>query len=790
MNKLLLLSLIICASLNLNAQRKLRKQENQMRALFTDKARYSHELHSAILPYYAFFYRDEIYQNRLKEAKFDVKRLEDLTYAGFEQVNDNEFIVYFFVKLTYTNHKNDYFLDNDINQFDWLHAPFSSGIGKKEVLGFFNNRYVIMNNEVEGQLDILFSIKYQRIKRRKKGKFGKYDFVLNNQDMIVEGGVFSGPKRQFEIVKDLRILSETNTGKFKDSDENAKYSFVTYNYTKRYNSSIDFPALFNHDNSKNENLWDFVLDGKLSFVSSRGDTLLSANYDMGIPMGVVYERHKQTNLLLMQMQYFNRGDSIFAIRSEEKNGKIIETNYLVEFQELNTFNNNPIGYYRHGYTSTRSRSGVMESKFYYRFSNIVCPCFEYFENGALKSEYSQAIHEFDSYDNEEIHLIGNYKLYNKDGGLIETGVLDSQRKKQGDVLIYRNDGSLESKVNHTKGLRNGILYSYYKDGKLKSTIEYKNGQLIKQIDAFDNKGKQTLFNGEGTYYVYFDDEKSIDFIGRYKNGVREGLCEWFYSNGSRYLAIEHQNGERWSIVESNNKWGKSYGTLKNGNGYYYRYNDNGGLRDVFLYKNGKIAYEDKLDAQGKSTYFEKEKNTILQEIQSQYGCYFQNSIVAQDAAKTVVTIDWRKPRRDLLYTDKSKAIVINGNLVSFYYPNGNLFGKGQFNPDPVGEWVIYHPDGSIKSNVFFNEKSEIIKEYYYLDNQIIFQREKNLSGGERIKAYYLDNRQLLFDQNYDGNVDIYWENGRKHLTIEARNNQFKTGAIYDKQGKLEFYSSF
>jgi antitoxin component YwqK of YwqJK toxin-antitoxin module len=220
----------------------------------------------------------------------------------------------------------------------------------------------------------------------------------------------------------------------------------------------------------------------------------------------------------------------------------------------NWITNNPYGPAEFYYPN-----GNIEHKGQYNINGRMAGIWTYyFENGKIKSEQN--------YDNGNVN--GICKFY------YETGIL-----KEKDIYI--------------NGKINGAVEFYHPNGKLLGKAKYTDGVYIAPEDYFDENGNKILSNGSGRYMTY-NVKGKIEYQCNYLNYCRSGKAEWFYDNGQleesaiyKYSESQKPEGLRWEILSSFDRFGnaREKGTLKNGNGTWLNYAENGNKTET-EYVNG------------------------------------------------------------------------------------------------------------------------------------------------------------------------------------------------------------
>lgn len=187
-------------------------------------------------------------------------------------------------------------------------------------------------------------------------------------------------------------------------------------------------------------------------------------------------------------------------------------------------------------------------------------CTWYYDNGNLKEQ--------SNYNNGQ--LSGNYQFYFQNGGIKEKG-------------------------NRINGKTEGMVEYYFPNGKLLGRVKFANNNILSPEVFYDETGKTILSNGSGTF-ISLNNLGTVEFKCNYLNNCRDGKAEWYYENGQlsqaaiyKYSDADKPFGLRWEVLEVNDKNGNPMdkGTLKDGNGTWISYDDQG-KATVNEYVNGRI----------------------------------------------------------------------------------------------------------------------------------------------------------------------------------------------------------
>lgn len=158
--------------------------------------------------------------------------------------------------------------------------------------------------------------------------------------------------------------------------------------------------------------------------------------------------------------------------------------------------------------------------------------------------------------------------YDTDGNLTEISYLKDGLKDSTSTLYYPT-GEVKAIGTFREGRAEGMIKSFYKDGTSQSDCHYKNGR-------------------KDSVQVYYYPNGEISYIGLMLNGKREGTHVYKHENGKIWQEIIFRNDLPWTVLTNYDPDGKAVpmGTLKDGNGTLYIYEENGKLKAVEEYKKG------------------------------------------------------------------------------------------------------------------------------------------------------------------------------------------------------------
>jgi YD repeat-containing protein len=311
----------------------------------------------------------------------------------------------------------------------------------------------------------------------------------------------------------------------------------------------------------------------------------------------------------------------------------------------------------------------------------------------------------------------------------------------------------------------GTVFSYHENGQIKSKEIYKDGLKSGVNEYFYSNGQvkqiSNFFEGvlqDGQHTQYFKDGK-VAKTWKLLNGKLEGVEEIFYENGQLETRENYLLGELEGVYEQYNEDGSLNvtGTIKEGletNYKLYSYYDNG---DIWILISGE---KDK----NKNEY--KKIEYFYENGKHEYFCNYKN--------------------------EKKHG------LCEEFYENGQIKETATYKEDiPDGILAEYKEDGTKKfSETYDNGKLNGSFEYYR-DGELFFAgeyktdvnnpRRSNFTGG--YTRYYkngqLQEKATVKNGLLHGPREFFHENGNRHTT-----NFYKNGLydglynFYDYQGRL------
>lgn len=292
----------------------------------------------------------------------------------------------------------------------------------------------------------------------------------------------------------------------------------------------------------------------------------------------------------------------------------------------------------------------------------------------------------------------------------------------------------------------GISSFYTSAGKLHYTLEYKNGKPVSLVNSYDLKGDPmdggTLKNGTGTVKLYHPITGNLIYQATFKNGLKEGLSEDFFSDGKKHTSRSFRND---TAI-----------------GNYVEYYHSGAVAEK--------GYMDMFQVSGTMTSFYpggKQKESVRYEngVQLNYTEHDENGFLVNETALTegryIGTKYYYTPEGKLLSKGQMFNQLKHGNY-EYFYETGKRKTLEVYSNDTLLSETIWNESGTLSvENVYKNgKKNGICKEYY-------------ITGNIRVEQMYVDDVE-------EGMYRSYFNNGQVYNV-----GQFKDGEL---SGELKFYS--
>lgn len=208
---------------------------------------------------------------------------------------------------------------------------------------------------------------------------------------------------------------------------------------------------------------------------------------------------------------------------------------------------------------------------------------KYYPTGNVKSEISY----------EDNHPFGSYKVFYPNGEVEEEGMWLANRNT-GSFIRYYESGQVAQKFNfNSAGKRQGMQEYYFENGKLQMQVELENGIVHGVMKTFYYDGspreEKRMTNGE------LEEGSLVTHKSRYDSKYIESIPELPREEIKPKMADQPNLAEFKSsgtnTLYNINKQVTQVGKFNKGRlweGKWYRYDENGLLRRVEVYKGGRF----------------------------------------------------------------------------------------------------------------------------------------------------------------------------------------------------------
>lgn len=213
-----------------------------------------------------------------------------------------------------------------------------------------------------------------------------------------------------------------------------------------------------------------------------------------------------------------------------------------------------------GVWKTYYPNGSLKSEITYENSRTNGPYTLYYENGKIEEKGNWA----------RTKNTGNFKRYYPNGELAQDFIFTETGKRSGKQTYYYANGNLRLEGNWIEGQENGEMREYYENGDLMEVKNFNNGELDKSsIQTYAAKTPQ-----KDALEKQLDEGKNLNVKAEKDENPNQGGFD-----GNGYKKLYNKNHQ---IVKDGTF--KDYRLM---DGKYYKYDDNGILIQIMVFKNGK-----------------------------------------------------------------------------------------------------------------------------------------------------------------------------------------------------------
>jgi antitoxin component YwqK of YwqJK toxin-antitoxin module len=132
--------------------------------------------------------------------------------------------------------------------------------------------------------------------------------------------------------------------------------------------------------------------------------------------------------------------------------------------------------------------------------------------------------------------IGEWVFYHVNEKIEQKGVYDKKGKAQGVWKWFYESGNLLREENYKNNLVDGVMTEYCDSGKVITKGEFVDGQKegpwMLELQGYREEGSYKDGNRDGEWKHYFTDNGKLRFVGKFIDGVPDGIHTFYYSNGN------------------------------------------------------------------------------------------------------------------------------------------------------------------------------------------------------------------------------------------------------------------
>lgn len=132
--------------------------------------------------------------------------------------------------------------------------------------------------------------------------------------------------------------------------------------------------------------------------------------------------------------------------------------------------------------------------------------------------------------------IGEWVFYHPNGKVEQKGTYDKKGKAQGSWKWFYESGNILLEENYRNGLVDGMMTEYSDSGKVITKGEYidglKEGEWMLELQGYREEGIYKADKREGEWKHYYTENGKLRFIGKFIDGVPDGIHTFYYLSGN------------------------------------------------------------------------------------------------------------------------------------------------------------------------------------------------------------------------------------------------------------------
>ncbi|UII26410.1 toxin-antitoxin system YwqK family antitoxin [Fulvivirga maritima] len=347
-------------------------------------------------------------------------------------------------------------------------------------------------------------------------------------------------------------------------------------------------------------------------------------------------------------------------------------------------------------------------------------------------------------------LNGNWSYYYENGNVSHSGEYQDG-VQSGNWLFYDELSNLILICNYEKGLLHGSYIKYHYNGNVSDSGQYKNGRMendwavYSEAGALLKSGQMKRDKPYGAWKAYYDNGNLLSQENYNKEGMLDGKATYYYANGEIMQEVVY-HGDSMEFI---NYWDpKGQQLVKDGNGQFIQYYDDGNVNQKGLVKNGykvglwEVFYQDgtkmqelefvRPDLSKINQLFNDKGEQIVKDGEGDLR-YFptdEGALSSGHITKGLKDGKWEIYTADALFLMEQNYDmgVLEGEITTYFtsqVPNS----KGVFkNNKKTGDWVWYFENGMVESEVTFVDDKKHGEQKFYDEGGTLLKTEKYEKG--------------------------------------------------------------
>ncbi len=142
--------------------------------------------------------------------------------------------------------------------------------------------------------------------------------------------------------------------------------------------------------------------------------------------------------------------------------------------------------------------------------------------------------------------IGEWVFYHPNGKIEQKGKYDKKGKAQGPWKWFYETGNLLREENYRNDLLDGVMTEYSDSGKVITKGEYidgqKEGPWMLELADYREEGSYKGGMRDGEWKHFYTDNGKLRFVGKFIDGVPDGMQLFYYQNGKEKQTGKYVGG--------------------------------------------------------------------------------------------------------------------------------------------------------------------------------------------------------------------------------------------------------